>query len=52
MSFANSDAIFPPPDLAEVIAAEYETQCRILCYSRHPSRAGVQARFLEIRDLL
>jgi hypothetical protein len=31
MSFSNSDALFPPEELAAAIAAEYESQCRLLC---------------------
>lgn len=52
MSFAHSDALFPPPELAAVIGAEYEAQCRMLCYGPYPAWADVQARFLNMRDLL
>jgi hypothetical protein len=52
MSFAHSDALFPPPDLATVIAAEYGGQCRLLCYGPYPSWVEVQARLLELRDML
>ena len=52
MSFARSDALFPPPELAATIGAEYEAQCRMLCYGPYPSWAEAQARFLEIRELL
>lgn len=52
MSFATSDALFPPPELAAAIGAEYESQCRMLCYGRFPSWADIQARFLELRELL
>lgn len=52
MSFAKSDALFPPPELAAAIGAEYESQCRMLCYGRYPSWADIQARFLELRELL
>jgi len=52
MSFANSDALFPPAELARTISAEYEAQCRMLCYGPYPSWAEVHARLLEIRDLL
>ena len=52
MSFANSDALFPPAELAKVISVEYEAQCKMLCYGPYPSWAEVQARFLEIRKLL
>ncbi len=52
MSFAKSDALFPPRSLAEIINAEYETQCRALCYGTYPSWTEVQARLLELRELL
>ena len=52
MSFARSDALFPPPDLLSAIGAEYETQCRQLCFGPYPSWNEVQARFLDIRRLL
>jgi hypothetical protein len=52
MSFANSDALFPPAGLAETIGVEYEAQCRMLCYGPHPSWAEVKARLLELRDML
>jgi hypothetical protein len=52
MSFAKSDALFPPADLSTIISAEYEVQCRMLCYGAYPSWAEVQARLLELRELL
>ncbi|HST11629.1 MAG TPA: nucleotidyl transferase AbiEii/AbiGii toxin family protein [Terriglobales bacterium] len=52
MSFARSDALFPPPELTTLIGPEYEAQCRMLCYGPYPSWAEVQARFVEMRDLL
>jgi len=52
MSFASSDALFPPSELAAVISQEYEEQCRMLCYGVYPSWADVQARFFEMRHLL
>jgi len=52
MRFAASDALFPPADLANTIAREYETQCAMLCYSPYPSWTDVQARLLELRELL
>ena len=52
MRFANSEALFPPPELAAIIGAEYETQCRMLCYGLHPGWDQVQARFAQLRDLL
>jgi predicted nucleotidyltransferase component of viral defense system len=52
MRFAKSDALFPPAELAAAIGAEYQTQCRMLCYGPYPSWAEIQARLLELRDLL
>lgn len=52
MTFAKSDALFPPDDLAKAISAEYEAQCKMLCYGPYPSWAEIQARFLELRELL
>lgn len=52
MSFARSDALFPPAELAGPIAAEYEQHCRLLCYGPYPSWADLQARLAELRALL
>ena len=52
MSFAHSDALFPPPELVTIIRPEYELQCKTLCYGPYPSWQEVQARFLEIRAFL
>jgi hypothetical protein len=52
MSFAASDALFPPEDLEKRIAAEYEGQCKLLCYGPYPSWQKVQDRLLPIRELL
>lgn len=52
MSFARSDALFPPAGLAISIAREYEQQCQALCYGRFPSWREVAGRFEELRDLL
>ena len=52
MSFAKSDALFPPADLAKIISVEYEAQCKLLCYGPYPLWEQVQARLLEIRDFL
>ena len=40
VSFDNSDALFPPADLAKKISAEYERQCQLLCYGPYPHLAG------------
>ena len=52
MRFARSDALFPPPRLAETISREYETQCRQLCFGAYPSWEEVLARFLDLRELI
>jgi hypothetical protein len=52
MSFSRSDALFPPEDLAATIKAEYEAQCKLLCYGAYPSWDEVQARFLALREML
>jgi hypothetical protein len=49
MSFANSDALFPAGELAGVIEAEYERQCRMLCYGSYPAWSEVQRRLKELR---
>lgn len=51
MSFARSDALFPPSDLAHTIGREYEAQCRQLCCGPFPSWADITARFSEPRKL-
>jgi hypothetical protein len=52
MSFAGSDALFPPEDLAKRITAEYKSQCKLLCYGPYPSWHEVQDRLLALRGLL
>jgi len=52
MRFAMSEALFPPAELAAIIAPEYEAQCNVLCYGAYPSWKELEARFLEIRELL
>jgi hypothetical protein len=52
MRFARSDALFPPAELAAIIGAEYEAQCRMLCYGPYPSWAEVMARLVELQELL
>ena len=52
MVFARSDALFPPDALDGRIRAEYEAQCRLLCYGPFPSWSEVRSRFLELRDVL
>jgi len=52
MSFARSDALFPPAQLSAAISAEYEVQCRLLCYGPYPPWPEIKARFEQLRDLL
>jgi hypothetical protein len=52
MCFARSDALFPPAELAAIIGAEYDAQCRMLCYGPYPSWAEVLARLVELQELL
>ena len=52
MSFARSDALFPPEQLSAEISAEYEGQCRLLCYGPYPAWPEIKARFDQLRDLL
>lgn len=52
MSFAHSDALFPPTDLAASLGDEYETQCRMLCYGSYPGWEEVLERFRELRSVL
>jgi hypothetical protein len=52
MSFAGSDALFPPAELRAMIAAAFEAQCRVLCFGPSPTWDDVQARLEEIRELL
>ena len=52
MSFGTSDALFPTGELADVLGAEYESQCRQLCLGPHPPWSEVRARFDGLKLLL
>lgn len=52
MSFAKSQAIFPEEDMGIALAAEFEKQCRVLCFGEFPTWNQVQQRFMSIHDLL
>jgi len=52
MSFAQSDALFPVGELREMIARNFEAQCRALCFGPFPTWEKVQARLEHIRHLL
>ena len=52
MSFAKSDALFPPAAFRAEIADNFHTQCRALGFCPFPSWEEVQARLEGIRALL
>jgi hypothetical protein len=52
MTFSDSDALFPPPTIEPAMAADYERQCRALCYGAFPSWPHVRVRFEELRSSL
>ncbi len=52
MTFAKSDALFPPAELRASLAAELEKQCRVLCFGPFPDWDQLQARLEAIRPLL
>ncbi|MGD9689485.1 MAG: nucleotidyl transferase AbiEii/AbiGii toxin family protein [Phycisphaerales bacterium] len=52
MRFANSEAIFPEGNLAEMLGAEYRRQCEQLCYVPFPEWREVLGRFDGLRDRL
>ena len=52
ISFARSDALFPPAGLRAPIAAAFEAQCRVLCFGPAPTWDDVQARLEKIRTPL
>ena len=49
MRFSSSDAIFPSGELRDMIAKEYEEQCRILCFRPHPTLEEGEEIFRELR---
>ena len=52
MCFQKSDALFPPLHLEPALQADFEQQCRILCFGSFPTWKQVLQRFHEIRELL
>jgi hypothetical protein len=52
MKFQKSDALFPPKHLDSALEAEFEKQCKILCFGESPTWKQVQQRFKEIQMLL
>jgi hypothetical protein len=51
-SFANSDALFPRNKLRAMLGAEYESQCKLLCFRAYPSWEEVLIEFEVLRSLL
>lgn len=53
LSFSQSPALFPDPELRVRLAVDYEAQCRLLFSAGdYPSFEQVLARFEEIRELV
>ena len=52
LSFADSAGVFPAAEVRAQIVADYDEQCRILCYGTYPSFDEIVGRFEEIRDAL
>lgn len=52
LSFAPSAGVFPVAEVRAQIVADYDEQCRTLCYGAYPSFDEIVGRFEEIRDLL
>ena len=52
MSFARSDALFPPSALRAALAAEFEKLCKVLCFGPIPKWDDLQAKLDAIRRLL
>jgi hypothetical protein len=52
MRFATSEALFPPNVLRRALGAEYEAQCRQLCFGPYPTWPDVLERFADLRDRL
>lgn len=52
MTFAQSDALFPPPELSTILTVEFEKRFRVLCLGPIPTWDEMQARRAAIRNLL
>ena len=52
MRFANSEAIYPAGALRDMLAAEYDRWCRVLCFGPFPAWEKVEATFAGLRTLL
>jgi hypothetical protein len=52
LSFAESDALFPGAALDLALRAEYEAQCKQLCFGPYPTWDELRKRFEGLRTLL
>lgn len=52
LNFSESAALFPSADLRKIIAAEYDKQCRTLCYGDYPTWEEVEFCFQRFKELL
>jgi Nucleotidyl transferase AbiEii toxin, Type IV TA system len=52
MSFATSEAIFPPQQLSAMLAQEYNQQCELLCFGPYAAWQDVLNRFETLRAWL
>lgn len=52
LSFRESPALFPPAELRELLAADYDTQCALLFPGEFPSFVNVLESFERVRDRL
>lgn len=52
MRFATSEALFPPDALSRVLGADYEVECRQLCFGPYLTWPDVLDRFRDLRDRL
>jgi hypothetical protein len=52
LSFRESPALFPPAELRELLAADYDTQCALLFPGEFPSFVNVLGSFEGVRDRL
>ena len=52
LTFAESPALFPSPELRAELEREYDEQCSVLFSGTYPTFTDVLARFEELRNLL
>lgn len=49
LSFSDSQALFPPPEISSSLGQEYDEQCRLLCYGKYPAWGEVLRLFESLR---